>query len=467
MALAAQASRCGHWQRPLCSAGGVRQARRHLAGKSSEKSQDYAGGKDPDHIHISGWSHRSNREAQQRLYDATARAMHLHYCRESGDSKVWQWLRGITIDTNYDFRRWKKHQRATRHLSLWTPKNVIFSDNCRRLLVPDMLVVLGASIGVCLWNTFFHGGHALLQLPIECFSVTSVTLGLLTTFKTQTCYNRFDDGRQQWGLMINETRGFASRVLNRVPSKGFSTFPHSGVGDEPRVLRARLHAAKLIQTFGHTLKYHLTEDGCNPQIQIWQDTTQAEINSKTAAALQAELELLWDMEDEGEAAVVKKLMAPDAGNRPMMVLHELSHINARIFSDPMRGGLNPIISTDIDRSITVLHHVLGRCERILRTPIYTPYTKFTSRFLYMWCSTLPLAMYPILGPWVTPPVSVVVSFFLLGIQDIGSRVEQPFDVLPLWQYCQTIDQSVDQMLRQTESLRRLRGSRDGYHNDFR
>ena len=64
-------------------------------------------------------------------------------------------------------------------------------------------------------------------------------------------------------------------------------------------------------------------------------------------------------------------------------------------------------------------------------------------------------MYPVAGPALTVPVTLVTSFFMLGIeavavfmvdiwpryrfaarvldmfQDIGSRVEQPFNVLPL------------------------------------
>ena len=75
-------------------------------------------------------------------------------------------------------------------------------------------------------------------------------------------------------------------------------------------------------------------------------------------------------------------------------------------------------ATEMDRSLTTFHNVLGACEKILRTPIYTPYTRFTSRFLFMWCNALPLAMYPIAGPVLTVPVTLVTSFFMLGIEEI-------------------------------------------------
>ena len=43
-------------------------------------------------------------------------------------------------------------------------------------------------------------------------------------------------------------------------------------------------------------------------------------------------------------------------------------------------------------------------------------------------------------------VQVVLTFFFLGIEEIGVRTEQPFDVLPIWQYLDAIDASVGQIL---------------------
>ena len=95
--------------------------------------------------------------------------------------------------------------------------------------------------------------------------------------------------------------------------------------------------------------------------------------------------------------------------------------------------------------LKALSNVLGGCERLLKTPIYTSYTNHLSRFLFMWCSALPLAMYPLVGPTGTVPVCAVLSYFMLGIEDVGVRTEQPFDVLPLWQVLGAIDASCEQI----------------------
>lgn len=44
-----------------------------------------------------------------------------------------------------------------------------------------------------------------------------------------------------------------------------------------------------------------------------------------------------------------------------------------------------------------------------------------SRFLFVWCSALPLALYPLVGPMGTIPTSTILTFFFLGIEDIGAR----------------------------------------------
>eukprot|EP00927_Polykrikos_kofoidii_P065209 TRINITY_DN60999_c0_g1_i1.p1 TRINITY_DN60999_c0_g1~~TRINITY_DN60999_c0_g1_i1.p1 ORF type:complete len:510 (-),score=54.33 TRINITY_DN60999_c0_g1_i1:32-1561(-) len=399
-------------------------------------------------------------EAQRRLMQASATSMTVRYCRDLSKNRVIRFIRACTIDSNFDFRRWRKHKTPLRHLNLWTPRNIFQADNIRRLLFPDLALIGASSSLLCYYNLYvacpaeeiawtINPGFNLalhpdmLTLPMQIFTVTSVAMGLLVTFTTQMSYGRFIEGRNLWGSMINESRALSSRILARVPS-------HSGNAKDA-VLDARRHAVKLVRTFPVALKYHLTEDGCNPHIQIYSSSPEAAIHATTTLALKAELQLIWDFNTADELACAERILHGEA-NRPLSVLHELEHINATIFAHPDLGGLDYPAATEIDRSISKFHDVLGACEKILRTPIYTPYSKFTSRFLFIWCNTLPLAMYPVVGPVGTVPVSVIIAFFMLGIEDIGSRVEQPFDIMPLWQYCATIDQSCLQLERHAESL---------------
>ena len=53
------------------------------------------------------------------------------------------------------------------------------------------------------------------------------------------------------------------------------------------------------------------------------------------------------------------------------------------------------------------------------------YSRHTSRFLTIWCGTLPIALVKNLG-WYTTPVVIVACWCLFGIEEIGHLIEQPF-----------------------------------------
>jgi len=85
--------------------------------------------------------------------------------------------------------------------------------------------------------------------------------------------------------------------------------------------------------------------------------------------------------------------------------------------------------------------------RILRTPIPTSFTRHTSRVMAVWELTLPFGMYPLMGPYFTIPVCLLTSFVVLGIEDIGVQLEEPYDVQPLRQYSDGIFDSINQTER--------------------
>jgi len=164
--------------------------------------------------------------------------------------------------------------------------------------------------------------------------------------------------------------------------------------------------------------------------------------------MKKELEcVVWgdhDENDERARMYLESLMNVDIANRPLHVLHEMSRLNAEL-APKIKDSM---VSVGIDDRILDLCNAMGSCERILRTPIYTSYTRHASRFLTLWCNALPMALYPLVGPTLTVPFSLVVSFVMFGIEDIGLRIEQPFSILPIWQYSDTVKVSTDQQMKQ-------------------
>lgn len=60
----------------------------------------------------------------------------------------------------------------------------------------------------------------------------------------------------------------------------------------------------------------------------------------------------------------------------------------------------------------------------MRTPLPLTYTRHSARFLFVWLTSLPFALYPAFG-WVTVPIVILISALLFGIDEIGIQIEEP------------------------------------------
>lgn len=56
--------------------------------------------------------------------------------------------------------------------------------------------------------------------------------------------------------------------------------------------------------------------------------------------------------------------------------------------------------------------------------------RHTSRFLVIWLGFLPFTLWRACH-WVMVPAAVLISFLLLGVEEIGVQIEEPFGILPL------------------------------------
>jgi len=92
---------------------------------------------------------------------------------------------------------------------------------------------------------------------------------------------------------------------------------------------------------------------------------------------------------------------------------------------------------------------LGKCERILKSPVPLSYSRHTSRLLSIFCATLPLALVSKFGDW-TVAAMLMVAWGLFAIEEIGHFIEEPFsaetNVLALPSICSTIERGVKGVL---------------------
>lgn len=203
------------------------------------------------------------------------------------------------------------------------------------------------------------------SLPPGAHALTGAFLGLLVTFRTNTCYGKYHEARLIWGGIMNVCRDI---------TVGVSTWIKP---------RKPIEAKCLIQDL---MRY--------PQQVAKQcrDMPLARGDTPTDVTLAMQQ---W----------LHRAALPESWEK--LTLYELA----------------------IDRqskNIELLTDATGALNRVINTPVPFSYTRHTSRGLSIWCSTLPCALGPNVGAAPTIFLVALISWFVLGIDAIGQLLERPF-----------------------------------------
>ncbi len=94
----------------------------------------------------------------------------------------------------YDPHRWLDH--------LFDVKGSLISEISLRVLS-----CLVWAVGVVAFDRYV----AKVEISATAHTLVGVALGMLLVFRTNSSYNRFWEGRQLWGGLVNETRNLARR----------------------------------------------------------------------------------------------------------------------------------------------------------------------------------------------------------------------------------------------------------------
>ena len=226
-------------------------------------------------------------------------------------------------------------------------------------------------------------------IPLTGHSLLGSFMSLLLVFRTNSAYARFYEGRTAWAKCMSTCRNLALSVVSHVR-------PHSPIGAE-RLL-------ELLTAFPDALSY-----SCLCGTQPLKKHVEEAINESGGVKWQAggivQLEPATMLCSEMHEAVRgAALESPSSSTDLVEAMHlvEVSH------------QINNLIDS------------LSTCQKIARTPVPLSYSRHTSRFLTLWCGTLPLALVGSIGAF-TVPVVIAVCWCLFGIEEIGHLIEQPFD----------------------------------------
>jgi len=340
-------------------------------------------------------------------------------------------------DSSFDFERWEVHRSSSRYgrLLLGT-----LAGSTSRRVIPTIALLVLFTFGVEFYNTMATMGNPMegflpeVQIPIGPFELTAPVLGLLLVFRTDTAYDRFNLGSEVAWEITAAMRSVTRRLVvwTRV----------EGASEEERAAALELVSACML-LHGWIMGSYLR----GPQ---WgDDPTDRSTQTRQVELVRLALGVGADETDEA-AMQLDRLTTSQL--TPYVALTAIAlGVSTRLptLSDQERVA--------VDDELAVVTSSLGKCEKLLRTPIPLGYTRYAVRFLWIWLTLLPFALVRVfsefsIGTWwedkpqpVLALAMLFISFTFLSIEDIAVQIEEPFAILPLELHQRWLLRDIDQM----------------------
>jgi putative membrane protein len=237
-------------------------------------------------------------------------------------------------------------------------------------LIAGRLALIAAT---CAGAIIVAGGHPgifsrLAGIP---FTLIGLALSIFMSFRNTVCYDRWWEGRKQWGALIIAARSLARQV--------------SLLNEE-----ARTQILCGVMAFAGGL----------------------------AARLRGR--------DEAEA-IAHWIKTPIADPNPTDVaLRRIGTITQRLL---VEGHIDAMRWHALEDQFCALSQVQAACERIAHTPVPFAYSLLLHRTAYVFCFSLPFALAGSMGWWTLLP-ALLVGYTFFGLDALGDQLEDPFGIEP-------------------------------------
>lgn len=274
----------------------------------------------------------------------------------------------------------------------WTAVTFAWRGTVLSRLLHRMVGYGVLTFGVGCWHHFVS---PLPDLGSLAHSLVGVALGMLLVFRTNSSYDRFWEGRKRWDGIVN-----AARDLVR------GGVAHNSEGEAVAL-------AGLVTAYVVALKQHLRGEPL--------DELDAHLRPELAERVKA------------------------SANPATRIALEMSLWVAERGRD---RRLPPVMVRTLEERITDLVEHQGACERIHQTPVPFAYVAQIRQLLMVYLSTLPFVLVPRLE-WLAVPAVALVAFGLIGIEEAGVEIEDPFgrdpNDLPMDELCAAVQIEADEI----------------------
>jgi ion channel-forming bestrophin family protein len=283
----------------------------------------------------------------------------------------------------------------------WIKSAFQYRNSVLPKVLPRVLVCGVFAVAIAYLN---QKGYA-VSMPILANIIPSVLIGLLLVFRTNTANDRFWEGRKLWGDINNAIRNLSRHIWIMHTTKEHSQ-------DKKEFLELLWIYSLLVKD---TVRANSEKPFVSNQFEFVSPENQAKIQSSF--------------------------------NQPVVTATILQE---KLMNFKAQGHLDMYETADAQKLLDILINSLGGCERIYKTPIPIAYSIHLKQLVLLYCLTLPFQFVGVLG-WFSIPVVLVISYAVMGIEEIGLEIENPFGTdhndLPLDTICVGIKANLDDLMK--------------------
>ena len=255
-----------------------------------------------------------------------------------------------------DFDRWEVHRSSSRYTRIVL--GVLFGKTTQRI-APVVLLVVLFSTAVFSYNDVFLPATQLsiekfarypeLELPLTPFELTAPVLGLLLVFRTDTAYDRFNEGSQLAWEITASMRTHVRRLLAFTGTGSFSPQERDAARDLIDA-SSQLHGLLMNQYLRSTQYLNADEQ---------QQLVDAQTNVLSAA-----------LGVDAQSADHAELRALAIADRNIQTVTPYLCLNAITLGCAQRlPGLTDQERIALDDCLMTVSTDLSKCEKIISTPI--------------------------------------------------------------------------------------------------
>lgn len=244
-----------------------------------------------------------------------------------------------------------------------------------------------------------------VSIPILGGVIPTIFIALLIFFRTKAAYERFLEGRKNWGNLLITIQNIVRQIWVSVREI------------DPIDRAEKLTTIRLIVAFAVATKLQLRGESIN-----------------------SEIEELLSSEQYFELRKVE--------NPPLQITFWIGNYLQKQY-EHKRIHISQL--TALHKLLDEMANYLSVCERVNKTPIPLAQAIHLKKLLLIYCLSLPFFLVSAFL-WLTGLVVGLISFILLGLEEISSDMENPFGYddnnLPLDLNCELLIQDIEDLIAQ-------------------